>query len=78
MQEKLYTAEEAAAYLRYSVKTMYNLIQRGAITYRKIGPKHTAIRFTAEDLQEYLERGTVVKSNASLNEEAEKILKQGE
>lgn len=77
MPDKLYTIEEAAAYLRYSVKTMYNLVQRGAITYRKIGPKHTAIRFTAEDLQEYLERGTVVKSNASL-EEAEKILKQGE
>lgn len=78
MPEKLYTIEEAADYLRYSNKTMYNLVQRGAITYRKIGPSHTAIRFTAEDLQEYLERGTVVKSNASLNEEAEKILKQGE
>ena len=78
MPEKLYTIEEAADYLRYSAKTMYNLVQRGAITYRKIGPRHTAIRFTAEDLQEYLERGTVVKSNASLNEEAEKNLKQGE
>lgn len=77
MPERLYTIDEAADYLRYSVKTMYNLIANSAITYRKIGPKHTAVRFTQEDLQGYLNKGAVIKSSSALNEEAEKIL-QGE
>lgn len=52
----LYTVDEAANYLRISVRTMRELIFLGEITYRRTGGKKKGlIVFKLEDLEKRLE-----------------------
>ncbi len=60
MQNKIYNAKEAAAYLRISKVTLYNLVENGQIHCVRIGRIY---RFTEEQIQAFiLGGGTLTKS----------------
>jgi excisionase family DNA binding protein len=55
VQEKLYTVEEAAAYLHVCVSTVYNLTSQRRIRFIKTGKQ---ILFRREFLDEYMDSRT--------------------
>ena len=54
MQNKIYNAKEAAAYLRISRVTLYGLVENGKIHCVRIGRIY---RFTDEQIQEFINSG---------------------
>lgn len=54
MQNKIYNAKEAAAYLRISRVTLYGLVENGQIHCVRIGRIY---RFTEEQIAEFIDRG---------------------
>jgi excisionase family DNA binding protein len=56
---RLLTVAEAAKQLNVSRGTIYNLCGTGELPHRRIGVGRGCIRFTDEDLREYLDRKKV-------------------
>jgi excisionase family DNA binding protein len=56
---KLLSVRGAAEWLSVSVSTIYGLCESGELAHRRIGRGRGCIRFTEEDLQQYLERKRV-------------------
>ena len=52
MPAKLYTVEEAAAYLRLAPQAVYRKCKDGTLRHRRIEPR--TIRFTEQDLKSAL------------------------
>ncbi len=65
-QDQILTAEEAAAFLRLSVPTVYSKVSRGELTVMKQGNR---LYFSIADLMKYLKSGKR-KSNAEVQAEA--------
>ncbi len=55
MPLKLYTVEEAAAYLRLAPQAIYRKCKDGTLQHRRIEPR--TIRFTEQDLARALRAG---------------------
>lgn len=51
---ELYTAREVAACLRVRIQTVYELVERGELPCRRLGPR--LLRFTAKDVDALLQR----------------------
>ena len=51
LESPLFTAMEAAAYLKVSRSTVFELVKRGALTTVRFG---TALRFTKRDLDDLI------------------------
>lgn len=60
MNSRLKTMEEAAEYLNIPKSSLYKLCSRNELLYRKIGRNN---RFTIEDLEEFIQRQKVKKTN---------------
>ncbi len=56
---RLLTVPEAAERLNVSRGTIYHLCESGDLPHRRVGVGRGRIRFTEEDLQEYLDRKKV-------------------
>ena len=54
MNQKIYNAKEAAAYLRINKVTLYNLVDQGQIRCVRIGRIY---RFSEEQIAEFIDRG---------------------
>lgn len=54
MDYQLFDTQTTAKFLNVSYATLRGLMKRGEITYHRIGK--TSIRFTEDDLREFLER----------------------
>lgn len=54
----MYTVKELAEYLGYTERTIYNMIDRGDISYIKIGREY---RFKSEDIEKWLSGKTKLK-----------------
>ena len=60
MNSRLKTMEEAAEYLNIPKSSLYKLCSKNELLYRKIGRNN---RFTIEDLEEFIQRQKVKKTN---------------
>ena len=60
MYSRLKTMEEAAEYLNIPKSSLYKLCSKNELLYRKIGRNN---RFTIEDLEEFIQRQKVKKTN---------------
>ena len=60
MNSRLKTMEEAADYLNIPKSSLYKLCSRNELLYRKIGRNN---RFTIEDLEEFIQRMEVKRSD---------------
>lgn len=60
MNSRLKTMEEAADYLNIPKSSLYKLCSRNELLYRKIGRNN---RFTIEDLEEFIQRQKVKRTN---------------
>ena len=60
MNSRLKTMEEAAEYLNISKSSLYKLCSKNELLYRKIGRNN---RFTIEDLEEFIQRQKVKRTN---------------
>ena len=69
-QDHFLTAEEAAAFLRLSVPTVYSKVSRGELTVMKQGNR---LYFSESDLMGYLKAGKR-KSNSEIQAEADNYL----
>ncbi|HUT02451.1 MAG TPA: helix-turn-helix domain-containing protein [bacterium] len=58
MSKELMTAGEVADYLRLSVKSIYERVQRHALPFVRIGDSRT-IRFRRKDMEEMIKDGHV-------------------
>ncbi len=56
MAEKMLTVSQVADRLGFSLNTIYTLVASGGIEHVRIGSK---IRFTPEQLEQFIERQTV-------------------
>lgn len=54
MEQKIYNAKEAAAYLRISKVTLYGLVENGQIQCFRVGRIY---RFTNEQIQAFIDSG---------------------
>lgn len=61
MKSRLKTMDEAAEYLNISKTSLYKLCSKNELLYRKIGRKN---RFTAEDLDQFVQRQVVKKTES--------------
>lgn len=61
MKSRLKTMDEAAEYLSISKSSLYKLCSKNELLYRKIGRKN---RFTAEDLDQFVQRQEVKKTES--------------
>lgn len=61
MKSRLKTMDEAAEYLSISKSSLYKLCSKNELLYRKIGRKN---RFTAEDLDQFVQRQVVKKTES--------------
>lgn len=60
MNSRLKTMKEAAEYLNIPKSSLYKLCSRNELLYRKIGRNN---RFTIEDLEEFIHRQKVKRSD---------------
>ena len=60
MNSRLKNMEEAAEYLNIPKSSLYKLCSRNDLLYRKIGRSN---RFTIEDLEEFIQRMEVKRSD---------------
>ena len=60
MNSRLKTMEEAAEYLNIPKSSLYKLCSKNELLYRKIGRNN---RFTIEDLEEFIQRQKVKRTN---------------
>jgi excisionase family DNA binding protein len=60
MNSRLKTMEEAAEYLNIPKSSLYKLCSKNELLYRKIGRNN---RFTIEDLEVFIQRHKVKKTN---------------
>lgn len=60
MNSRLKTMEEAAKYLNIPKSSLYKLCSKNELLYRKIGRNN---RFTIEDLEEFIQRQKVKRTN---------------
>ena len=60
MYSRLKTMEEAAEYLNIPKSSLYKLCSKNELLYRKIGRNN---RFTIEDLEEFIQRQKVKRTN---------------
>ena len=60
MNSRLKTMEEAAEYLNIPKSSLYKLCSKNELLYRKIGRNN---RFTIEDLEEFIQRMEVKRSD---------------
>jgi len=60
MNSRLKTMDEAAEYLNIPKSSLYKLCSKNELLYRKIGRNN---RFTIEDLEEFIQRMEVKRSD---------------
>lgn len=65
--QEFYTVKELAGLLEVTQQTIFRLMQRGALSYYKIG---RATRFRRQDVEAYLRTCRVTRRRVDLNGEA--------